>query len=230
MTQKAEKLLALQEIDTRIREAERQIKDIPVRKKDEEQRLSRHRQEAAEAEQALKAKQAEIRKFDLESAARNERIAKLRQQQLELKTNKEFKALDGEIDVVKREIGELEERELALMEQVEKARTELAARQKALAEEQALVNVDVARLDDVAARLNAEIERLRKDRADAATQVESRWLARYETVFTRKDRAIVPLEEGICGGCHMKLPPSVVHDRNRGDNVVVCDYCGRMLY
>ena len=230
MTSTVEKLLALQEIDSRIREVERELKEIPARKKGEEDRLGIHRKEVAEAERKLKATQTEIKKLELENASRNEKIGKFRQQQLELKTNREFKAIDTEIEGVQREIGALEEQELVLMEHVEKSRAEVAASQKALVEEQALVSVDVAKLDERIAHLNREAQELRAGREAAARGVEELWLTRYDSVFKRKDRALVPLQDGICGGCHMKLPPSVAHDRRRGDVMVTCNFCGRLVY
>jgi len=220
MIQVLEKLLALQELDSRIRDVERQLKDIPARKKEEEDRLGLHRQEVTDGEGALKTKQSEIRQFELENKSRDEKITKLRQQQLELKTNKEFKAMEVEIDAVKRDISALEEKELALMENLEAARGALAARQKALAEEQALVTRDVIRLDAEAARLELELQQLRAQREAPARQIEERWLTRYETVFQTQG----PGRSAAGGWRVRRLPhetaPSVVHDRNRGDVMV----------
>ena len=230
MTSTVEKLLALQQIDSRIREIERELKNIPARKKDEEDRLSAHRKEVADAEQKLKAAQTDIKKLDLENAARSEKIGKFRQQQLELKTNREFKAIDTEIDAVKQEISGLEEQELVLMEEIEGARSRLAAKQQALVAEQTLVNDDIKRLDERAAQLGQEARELMTGREAAAREVEALWLTRYESVFKRKDQALVPLKDGFCGGCHMKLPPSVAHDRRRGDVMVTCNFCGRLVY
>ena len=49
-------------------------------------------------------------------------------------------------------------------------------------------------------------------------------------IFPRKDRALVALEDGVCGGCHMQLPPYVVHATKKHSSIVLCEYCGRILY
>jgi uncharacterized protein len=72
---------------------------------------------------------------------------------------------------------------------------------------------------------------LRTRREAAAAGIQNRsWLQAYERIFTRKDAALVPVEDGVCGGCHMTLPPSVVHQARRRNAAVACVYCGRLLY
>ena len=56
------------------------------------------------------------------------------------------------------------------------------------------------------------------------------WVTQYQRLIDRKDKAVVRYENGICSGCHMKLQPSVAHDVKKGNTIVCCDYCGRILY
>ena len=226
-----EKLLVLQEHDVRIRQIERELRDIPERKKDEESRLATHKAEAAGAEEHQKGRQAAIKELELEVASRREKILKLRGQQMSLKTNKEFQAVDSEIRTVENEISELENKELELMALLEDANLALAARRKALTEEDAVVQRDVSAWDGRAKALEAELTGLRAKRTEAATHVrQTAWMGLYDRVFSRKDNALVPIENGVCGGCHMQLPPYVVHEMKKQDTLVTCNYCGRLLY
>ena len=85
-----ERLLALQEHDSRIRGIKKELRDIPERKELEIERLSGHKAALADAESTMKTQQAIVKELELEITARHEKIAKLRQQQFDLKTNKEF--------------------------------------------------------------------------------------------------------------------------------------------
>jgi predicted nucleic acid-binding Zn-ribbon protein len=38
------------------------------------------------------------------------------------------------------------------------------------------------------------------------------------------------VRNGNCGGCHLNLPPQVVHNAKTGGSLTSCDYCGRILY
>lgn len=226
-----EKLLILQDHDVRIREIERELKDIPERKREEDQRLAGHRAEVAAAEAEHKARQAAIKQFELEVQARREQILKLRRQQVDLKTNKEFAAIESEIKTIEQAIRAQEDSELELMGLVDEASRQLEARKLALVEEAKVVQKDVVVWDERATGLEGDLSEARAARAEAAkTITQSDWMAAYTRVFSRKDRAIVPLEDGVCGGCHMKLPPYVVHEANRRNSLVTCGYCGRMLY
>lgn len=225
-----EKLLIVQERDCRIRQMEKELKDIPARKKEELTRLDGHTKAVAEAKEQLKSKQAGLKALEGEADGKRGKVVKFRQQQMELKTNKEFKAMEDEIKGVGAEISAIEDQEIVVMEETEKARAEIAQKEVLLKEEDAAVQADVKALDARAAGLEKELAEMRAARAEAAKEVDSRWLAYFDRVFKTRDKALVPLTEGICGGCHMKLPPAVVHEVRKHADMVTCGYCGRLLY
>ena len=224
-----ERLLTVQEDDLRIRGMERELRDIPARQEQELSRLGEYRARVAEFEERLKAKQADIKKLDLESQSCREKIDKYRRQQLELKTNKEFKAMEAEIRSVEREIDGIENRELALMEDVEEARAEVRTWTTELNEAKAEADRMVQALGERVRGMEEDLREIKEKRAAAAKEVDPEWIDQYEQIFERKDNAFVSLTDGICGGCHMKLPPSVAHATKK-ENVVRCPYCQRMLY
>lgn len=223
-------LLELQKRDCAIRDIKQELRDIPTRQKDEEARLDDHKAALAEAEGVLKIKQAAIKNLELEIETSRTKISKFRQQQLDLKTNKEFKTMDDEIKLVMDGVSDIEDRQLILMEELEVATRGLEEKRKALAEENAAVESDKRVHGERAATLERELKALGEARAEAAKDVDEKWLARYDLLIERKDRAFVPVDNGICGGCHMKLPPAVIHAANAHNAMVFCDHCGRLLY
>lgn len=225
-----EKLVAVQEHDLRIRDVDKELNDIPVRKQQELSRLDEHKKAEAEAETALKAKQQDVKKFEGEIQELKGRIVTLRQQQGSLKTNKEFKAMEDEVKGVQDQISAVEDRELGLMEAIEAAAADVAEKKRLLADEDALVQTDTKVLDARAAELEAKIKQMKAERDKAAEGIPVDVLHVYDRVFSRRDRALVTLEDGICGGCHMKLPPAVAHEARKRVEMVVCSYCGRLLY
>ena len=225
-----EKLLTLQTTDLQIRAVQAELNDIPARKKAEELRLKEHREALEAAEARLKAQQVSIKNLEGDVQVNREKIAKLRQQQMTLKTNKEFKAMEEEVSGVQSVISSLEDRELVLMEEMEMLRDEVAARQSDLKQEESALAVDVDVLDKRAGELSVQLEKEQKDRAALASDIDREWLSRYETIISRRDKAIVSSNGGNCGGCHMKLPPAVVNGVKRRDQMTCCDFCGRLLY
>lgn len=226
-----EKLLAVQKHDCTIRELEKESRDVPKRKKDEQQRLKEHKEALAKAEEALKLKLAETKKFEIEGEARKEKISKLKTQQLEVKTNKEYSTIQSEIKTIQDGISKLEDEQLVVMEEVEKARNEVQQKKDALSEEEKAVLKDVELLDKRLLDIGRELAAIKEVRTAEARDVDGKWLTQYERIFSRKDKGLVQIEEGVCGGCHMALPPAVIHRAKRMDsNMVICDFCGRLLY
>lgn len=224
-----EKLLIVQERDCRIRDLEKELRDIPVRKEKEESRINEHKELLVKAEDALKGAQAQVKEVELESELLREKITKLRQQQMEIKTNKEFKAMEVEIQAVAKEVAGLEEQELVLMEKVDKSKSGVTEGKESLVAEEALLKSDLQVFDKRAFEIEAELEKMRVVRKDAAKDIDHEWLERYEIIFSRKDKALVALENGICGGCHLLLAPYVTQNVRRHSAMVMCDFCGRML-
>jgi hypothetical protein len=224
------KLLPLQDLDCQLRDMKRELEDIPARKEEEQSRLQEHKANLAAAEEAMKGEQAKIKELELEVQSCKEQIDKYRQQQMVLKSNKEFRAMEIEIANVLSKIREHEDQELVLMEDVEKARVNVDERRKELAAEEEAVNLDVADLDERMAGIEAEVSAMDTRRGEVLADVPEEMLARYERILARRDRALVPVEGGICSGCHMKLPPSVAQNILKQEDLVSCDHCGRLLY
>jgi predicted nucleic acid-binding Zn-ribbon protein len=225
-----EKLLTLQEDDLKIRGMEKELRDIPVRKQREQARLDEHKKQVADAAQLVKERQAEIKRLQLEAEGAQDKIRKLRQQQLEIKTNKEFKAIETEVAALQDVIRKIEDGELDLMAQIEQAKESVKGTERALGDEEAAVKRDNLAWDKRAGEIEQDLAKIKAARAEKAKEIDAAWLGAYDRIFQRKDRALVALTDGICGGCHMKLPPFVGHDARRHTMMVTCSFCGRLLH
>ncbi len=222
-------LQKVQVLDVEIKALERQLRDIPARKKAEQTRLDQNSAALHQSQEAVKHRQAELKRIELEQQAHEEKIQKLRQQQLQLKTNKEFKAMDSEIATIKQQIKELEDSELVVMEQIDAAKADVGAQKSELDRASDGVRADTDVLDARMTEINARLTALRETRAEAVKGVPADWLKVYTTIATRRDRALVPIDGEVCGGCHMKLPPFIINDtKKRG--MVTCTFCGRLLH
>jgi predicted nucleic acid-binding Zn-ribbon protein len=225
-----DELLSVQERDCRIREIQKEMTDIPMRQEQEQDRLEIHKKELADAEEAHKLSQAQAKELELETESRKEKIMKLRQQQATIKTNKEFSAIESEVASIQREISLLEDKELGLMENIEAASQSVAEKEAALKQEQAMVERDVQSLGERVSSLGVELKDVQEARTVAAKEVEPEWLQEYDRMIIRRAKALVAVENGICTGCHMQVPPAVAHDARNPAIMTACSHCGRLLY
>lgn len=231
MSTTIERLLILQDRDRKLGQLLREKADVPARIKQIEDRLSAHQQSLHAAQEEVKKNTAGMKQIEGEIEARKQKIAKYREQQFQIKSNVEYKALEHEISVVQDEIHGLEDDEIALMEGGDKIRSLIGDREGDLKQEQKRVLEDQQVLKKRLEQIEAEIHDVQVDRDALAKDCDASSLQLYDRIMKRLgDYAVVRIENGSCGGCHMKLTPQLVHDTRKGLNLVQCNYCSRILY
>ncbi len=140
-------LLALQDVDAQIYELQQEIKDIPARKQHETGRLQGTQEHLAATQSELRAFQTRVADFELQVQALRDRVTKLKQQQLTLKSNKEFRAMETEINNCLHEAEGLENQQIVAMDAVLLSKGKVAASEARLAEESGNIEAYVTELD-----------------------------------------------------------------------------------
>ena len=189
----------------------------------------------AAALNALKSKgqhlEMDRKKLELDAGTRRESINRLKTQQYETRKNDEFRAMGNEIERYEKEIQQIEDQELELMDQAEKIKGEFAAEDKKAAGARESIARQTADLDEKGKALDAQLKQLTAERTELAGKVEEDLLSRFERLFASKgDAAVVALEHEVCTGCHMKVTTQTAHRVKNGKEIVSCEQCGRILY
>jgi hypothetical protein len=117
------------------------------------------------------------------------------------------------------------------MEQGEAARREVETISRQAKELQQVMEGQVKELADRETALGKNLAELEHDRDQLTDGIEELALSRYERLLRHKgENAIVGIEHGVCGGCHMKLPAQILLSCRGGQELVTCLNCGRILY
>lgn len=160
--------------------------------------------------------------------------AKLEQVQVKMYSGganaKEAQHLGMEVEQIKRQIAEMEDRELEIMEALEELEPQLATErgdQERLGAERAELE---AVIKEAWATIDAELARKEARKAEEAKGIEPGLLATYEKIREiREGRAVGPLEEGnICGSCNVALSAAEIHAL-RSEDLPRCVHCGRLI-
>lgn len=224
-------LLQLQDRDTRLRSLQKDLKDVPLLQQRAKLQLSGDQAAVDAALAKTRDVEVKIKAVELDIQTRNTSIKRLQDQQFETRKNDEFQALGHEIQRYQGEVRSLEDKELEHMEELDAAKKDLQAAQGRLAETQKHVNDDLKQLDERATVLQKRIEETKAERTAIAAPVEPAALDLYERLLKNKaGTAIVPLENGICGGCHMKVVHSTIQHLKQAEQITQCEMCGRILY
>jgi predicted nucleic acid-binding Zn-ribbon protein len=145
---------------------------------------------------------------------------------------RELQAMSDEVKHLGRHVGELEDRELEIMEALEPVDGELQESDVARDALEAQASALRGAITEAEAVLDAEIAEETRVRSAAASGVRPELLARYEQLRKRLGgTGAARLVGGSCSGCHLALPSMEV-DRIRKaapDTVVTCEQCGRIL-
>lgn len=231
MAKAIEQLLVLQNCDQEIRRWRKEQDDIPLRKQLIEARLDAHRRGLEETDHTILKTQELIKRLEGEIEAGRQQILKYRDQQLQIKSNEGYKALEKEVATTQARIRKQEDEVLDAMEAGEAAEAERTTRCDALAKEQARVEEEVKVLASRAAGLDGDVERKEEERKALAAAIDPVWLSRYERIMAKQRDAAIALVQGeTCGGCHLKLTRAQIVDARKADTLTLCNQCGRMLY
>ena len=231
MADSLEKLLILQESDRRKMQLEREQRDIPRRKEEIGSSLQKHQLAVDSAKEAIQQSMLKLKELEGDSEAFNQRLRKYKEQQLSVKNNDEYRALEREISSTKRDIGKFEERQLSVMEEVESLKGVAAERETEMAESSKLVDDELATMNERLEAIEGEIESYAGQRPGTIEGIDEQWLVRYERILNHLgDFALVSVENGTCTGCHMTVPPQLVHNARKRDSLTTCSYCGRILF
>lgn len=231
MQAELEKLLILQDRDQRIRQIQTEIKTLPLQKKNLEAQLAANAASLESLKHRAKQLEVDRKKLELDVGTRQSSISRLKTQQYETRKNDEFQAMGHEIERYEKEIVQLEDQELELMEQADKLRAEVSAQEKTAAAARDSVNRQLSDLDEKGKTLQRQLEELKIERGNLADGIDEEVMERYQRLFVSKgDAAVVAVEHGVCTGCHMKVTTQTAVRAKSGIEIVSCEQCGRILY
>lgn len=186
-----------------------------------------------EARSALHESQARLRTLELELQSAVGKAKKLEQDLYSGRvTNpKELQAMEQDIQMLSRQRGRLEDEMLGLMEQIERMLEEVRRIETERQTKERDLEAHLQAYRQRREELSAELETARGEREAFAPQLDADLLRRYERLRSRKDGvAVVTIVNGVCGGCHFKLPERLVVDVKEVDVIRTCEECGRILY
>ncbi len=224
-------LLQLQALDLKIEACRLRETEIPKQKGKFEVQRKRLAAELQERETAVRDLQLAQRTAEGDIEKHQAQISKYNTQLLAVKKNEEYTALLHEIEGVKKQIGQLEEKILAIMMDIDQAKTRLAEDRKRIEGEVKKIETQCAEIDAELGEAVKQRQALETQREPIAAQVEPNLMARYRRIRDSKKTgaAVVPLRGEHCSGCNMAVPAQVVNEV-LGGAAHSCRSCGRLLY
>lgn len=224
-------LSELQELDNVIQKLETQKNTIPTGITELRQKISKDESELEEIEKEIDSLRKERRHRERELDEKIETLNKYRAQKNQVKTNEAYSALLKEIQDVESEKSEIEEGILTFMERSEELSGLTGVKRGELTkygEELAYMEEENRKRIE---QLERELSKYVDERNSKASRVDANLLSRYEKLRKAKGGlAFVAVRSNTCQGCFMEIPPQVVSELMKGDRIMTCERCSRLLY
>lgn len=231
MREVIEKLLILQDRDRKLIRVQGELDHIEPERQAFLRKAAGSQTAMDAARQRLKEIETQRKSLELDVQAKKEQILRYANQQFQTRKNEEYRALQLEIDNTKAAIFSIENQEIELMEQAEAAQREVARASEAAAATKQLMDGQIAQLNAREQSLKAELAQVSGLRAQQAHAIDETTRAKYERLLKSKgSNVVVGVQHGVCGGCHMRLPPQLLVACQAYKELVTCINCGRILY
>jgi predicted nucleic acid-binding Zn-ribbon protein len=225
-------LYRLQTIDLEIDDGKRRLEEVEAGLGESEE-LRQARRALQKAEDELNRWRTTLRDLELEAKSLTTKITSVEKRLYggRLTNPKELANLQNEVSYLKRRRGELEDRQLEAMVEVEEHEAEVDGEKTTLAQVKAEWTQTQKQLIEERSELEERLAHLKKERGKLERTTGAEDLALYGELRSQKGgRAVALLKGDVCQACRVTLPTSNVQQARSGDSLSFCSSCQRILY
>jgi uncharacterized protein len=227
-----QQLVALQTLDTNIRRLQAELKAVPQKRAAIEKEFD---QRAFEI-RALENRRDEARhtraRLDTEVAEQRVRAERAERNLMSSKKQDEYTAAIREADAARKQISALETQTLEQMEILDQTEAALNERVSEIATLNSDREARLKAFDDETRSQSAQLESDRNERERLFNSLPKSMSTLYKRISARiRDGvAVAEARNGACMACFMSLRPQAMAEVRRGEEVITCDNCNRILY
>ena len=231
MQEKIMALYELQKIDSKIDEINKVKGELPLEVQDLEDEMAgmKTRIEHINAEIEELNSLTKQRKREVDQA--KIMIGNYKEQQNNVRNNREYDAISKEIEYQELEIELAEKRLKEYAGGIKAKKLQLEEAENQMKEREADLAAKKAELEGIEAETAPLVEEYGVQEAQAKEKIDERLLAAYERIRrnVRNGLAVVTVKRDACGGCFNRIPPQRQVDIRQGKKIIICEYCGRIL-
>lgn len=225
-----ESLLILQDRDLARRGLETQLANLPAEVAAVEGRIAAEEATIEGARQEVRELETKKKLLETEIGSAEGKLAKYRMQQAAVRKNDEYQALGHEIETMETTISDMEERELEIMYAIDAARERFQAAEQVMRDHITGYRDKLAALAERRVSLETELAAVVAAVATAREPVGEPALRLYDRVAARHAAPVAAVRGGKCEGCHLRVSGEVEAGARKGEELVTCDQCGRMVW
>jgi len=226
-----EKLIELQGIDTKLRDLNDLLGDLPSKVDELNQQEESIKNSLVENKERMKELEVESHKGEVRIAEINDKVNKLKDQLFLVTNNKQYDALMHEMDHMKEKRTTIETETLSFLEEKETLTESVETMESELGSLSNDLTVRREKLESAISDSAEEKSILEQQRSEQVNGIDLNTVSIYNRVFEARDGlAVVNLSGNGCGGCGAHIPMQKVTEVRANTTIHRCDVCGRFLY
>lgn len=230
LVERLQKLFILQNIDSQLDELEADKGDLPKQVIKLEEHLDNLNATIRELKENSTNWKIERDKADVDIITLEQKIEKLKEQQFQVRSNKEYDALTREITHAENQIEKLKKHMDELEGRMKLALEDIGKVQENVSEVEAELKEKRKELDEVSEVNEDEELKYQHEREKIIVRIEKADMVMYDRIRKAKGGlAVVSVKRGSCGGCHNRIPPQRLLELRQHKIIYKCEHCGRIL-
>ncbi len=231
MRQQLLELYEIQQIDLGIRDIEKRFEIIPQRLRELEAALATSRGELQKLVEQRDVILKEVKSLEAGVTAESIKLRKWDARLVEIRNQREYLALSREIEGGKRANRDAEEKMAELNGQRSELDKQIDALHDKVAETEVDTDAERHKVQQESGEVSAAIAKEKARRDALLSRVPTALLRKYENIRAKRlGVGLVPVHDGRCSGCNMKLPPQLYNILQRVESVEQCPSCQRLVF
>lgn len=224
-------LIQLQTIDNEIRELNKTVNDSPLQLSNLKERLDVQEKQRNDLKEKIVHLKEQKKKLSHEIEEDVAKIKKSKNKLMMVENSREYNAMMREMDNLEKNNRMREEEKSNLEEDLAVQSNMMQALDQEITRMQEKIeSLDAQIRQDVEAA-KARLVILREQRKEALADVPKPILSRYEFINSRlPNPVIVPVEDGICSGCNISIPPQTFIELQKAEQILSCPNCQRLIF
>ena len=226
-----EHLITLQRIENAATAARARIDELPSHIARLDARLGETSEEVVRAQQRFDALKADRQAREKDLAVVQTRLSRFKEQLMEVKTNREYQAMQAEIAGGEAEVGRLEDAILERMLEGDELAANVQRAERELAEQRAAIAAERAELEREQVELGQRVRQLESERQRQVGVLAPRLLTLFQNLARQRNGiAVAEARDGRCASCQVRLRPQLYNNIRLNDSLIQCESCQRVLY
>lgn len=224
-------LVELQKVDDARFDKNQELKNAPREIKNLEERFASAEAKRNHILDKLAHLQEQQKRLVSEMDDDSARIRKSKNKLMQVGNTREYQAVMREMDSMEKSNRTREEEKIAILDELQVQNNALAATDIDYTALKSELEVKSEGLEEKLKKAQEELQVLDKKRANACGKISAPVLRRYEFIRSRIEHpVIVAVKDGVCTGCHIAVPPQVYIELQRGQQILDCPNCQRLIF